>query len=197
MKRKNRLMIRLLTLALIFYGSAVINAQDKEALIIIDIQEFYFPGGDMALSEPGAAAENAALLLNHFRKENDLIIHVRHNYEPGGNISELVSPLGDEAVISKDQVNAFLGTSLDSILRSNDIRTLVLCGMQTHMCLEAATRAGADLGYNCIVIADACATRDITFGERTVVAEDVHTSTLASLRSYAKILSVQQYLEAQ
>ena len=184
---------RRICLALLLYASALVNAQDKEALIIIDIQDFYFPGGDMALSEPEAAAENAALLLEKFREKNDLIIHVRHNYEPGGTINERITPLDDESIIRKDQVNAFLGTGLDSILRANEINTLVLCGMQTHMCLEAATRAGADLGYTCIVISDACATRDLTFGGRTVVAEDVQASTLAGLRSYAKILSAREY----
>jgi len=73
----------------------------------------------------------------------------------------------------------------------------MLCGMQTHMCLEAATRAAHDLGYQCTVIQDACATRDLTFNGVTMKAKDVHYSTLATLKSYAKILTLQEFLGSQ
>ncbi len=167
----------------------------EQALLIIDIQYFYFPGGDMALVDPEKAASNAGILLDHFRERDDLVLHVRHNYSPGGEIYDLVKPLNDEYVLTKNEVNAFLGTSLDSILKANSIMELVLCGMQTHMCMEAATRAAADLGYNCIVVEDACATRNLKYGDKLVAASDVHLSTLATLRSYAKIITTLEYLE--
>jgi len=72
----------------------------------------------------------------------------------------------------------------------------VLCGMQTHMCLEAATRAAADLGFECIVIGDACATKDLKFGDKVIKAEDVHYSTLATFRPYAKVMDTAEYLNS-
>jgi len=70
--------------------------------------------------------------------------------------------------------------------------------MQTHMCLEAATRAAADLGFECVVIGDACATRDLEFGDHTVAAADVHASTLATLdRTYAKVVDTETFLGAE
>lgn len=63
------------------------------------------------------------------------------------------------------------------------------------MCLEAATRAAHDLGYRCTVIEDA--SRDSKYKEFTVKAKDVHYSTLATLKSYAKILTLQKFLESQ
>jgi nicotinamidase-related amidase len=168
---------------------------DSTALIIIDIQDFYFPGGASALSEPEKAADNAKILLNDFREKHGLVVHVRHNFEPGGNINERVNPVSDEKVFSKDEVNAFLNTGLNEYLRENHIKTLVLCGMQTHMCLEAATRAACDLGYSCIVVEDACATRDLKFGDVTVKAKEVHYSTLATLKSYAKVKTLEDFLK--
>ena len=64
-------------------------------------------------------------------------------------------------------------------------KELVIVGMQTHMCLEAATRAAYDLGFKVTVVGDACATRDLTYGDRTVPAADVHASTLATLNRAA------------
>ncbi len=192
-------MKKLLFILLISINSATIFSQnlDSTALLIIDIQEFYFPGGDMALSEPEMAAQNAAKLLEYFRKNDALVVHIRHNHEPGGAIHNLVEPLQNEKVISKNEVNSFLGTDLDNYLKKNNINNLILCGMQTHMCLEGATRAAHDLGYNCTVVHDACTTRDLTFQNITVKARDVHYSTLNTLKSYAKISTTHSYILAK
>lgn len=192
MKKVTSFIVMLLTAVL------TLSAQkNNRALLIIDIQDFYFPGGKMALSEPEKAAANAALLLKDFREKGETVIHIRHNSEPGGKINEIVKPLPSEKVISKDNVNSFLGTDLQEFLKKNNISTLVICGMQTHMCVEACTRAGADLGYKCILVHDACATRDLKFGDTTVKASDVHASTLATLVNYAKLISTAEYLSGK
>lgn len=67
--------------------------------------------------------------------------------------------------------------------------------MQTHMCLEGGTRAAHDLGYQCTVLEDACATRDLKFGDTTIAAKDVHLSTLATLKSHAKVTTVEEFLK--
>jgi nicotinamidase-related amidase len=173
-----------------------ISAQkSSKALLIIDIQDFYFPGGRSALVEPEKAAANAAILLDKFRKENRLVIHVRHNSEPGGKINDIVKPLPEEKIISKNAVNCFIGTDLHDFLKNNKTDTLVICGMQTHMCVEAATRAASDYGFKCILIHDACATKDLKFGDKTIKAEDVHYSTLSTLKNYALVESTNEYLK--
>jgi nicotinamidase-related amidase len=169
----------------------------KSALLLIDIQDFYFPGGKSELVDPAKAAGNALLLLERFRQRNLEVVHIRHNYEPGGKINDLVKPLPGEMIISKDEINCFKGTDLDEILSLNGIDTLVICGMQTHMCVEAATRAGSDMGYKCILIHDACATKDLKFGDRIIKSEDVHYSTLSTLKSYAFVESTQEYLSGE
>ena len=151
----------------------------------------------MALSEPEKAAQNAAKLLDYFRKNDALVVHIRHNHEPGGAIHKLVEPLQNEKVISKNEVNSFLGTDLDNYLKKNNIKNLILCGMQTHMCLEGATRAAHDLGYNCMVVHDACTTRDLSFDDITVKSRDVHYSTLNTLKSFAKITTTDSYFSAK
>jgi len=169
--------------------------QSKSALLLIDIQNFYFAGGRSELVEPVKAAENAAKLLTEFRKEGKLVVHVRHNSEPGGEIHKLVEPLPGEKIVSKSAVNCFVGTDLLDFLRSEKVDTLVICGMQTHMCVEAATRAAADFGFKCVLIRDACATKDVKYGDKVVKAEDVHYSTLGTMRSYAKVESTEEFLK--
>lgn len=170
-------------------------SQDKStALVLIDIQDFYFPEGKVELVGAEKAGDQAKALLQEFRKNEQLIVHVRHEFQPGGEINKRVAPIDGEKVISKKEVSCFNGTELHNYLQQNGIKNVVLAGMQTHMCLEGGTRAAYDLGYSCVVVHDACATRDLNFGETTVKAADVHASTLATLKSYAKVLSLVMYL---
>lgn len=197
---KHRHMKNLKLLSLLFFitinGLFAQHILSPKALILIDIQDFYFPGGHLPLAGADSAAAKAFILLDYFRKEGGMVVHIKHAYEPGGAIREIVKPTENEKVITKTEVNAFLNTDLDAYLRSNGKTELVMAGMQTHMCLEAAARAARDLGYACTVIADACATRDLKFGDRIVAAADVHASTLSTLeRTYSRVFTTENFLE--
>ena len=110
-------------------------------------------------------------------------------------IHPTVAPRPGETVIGKHHANAFRDTALLEHLREDDWSELVVVGMQTHMCVEAAARAAGDLGFEVIVIHDACATRALTFGETKTSAEDVHNATLSALSgSYAKVIDTNSYL---
>ena len=167
----------------------------KTALLIIDIQNFYFAGGSSELVNPVMASLNAQKLLDHFRETTQLVIHVKHGDGKGAEIHANVAPLGDEKVIVKNEVNSFLKTDLLDYLQKNGVKNLVLCGMQTNMCLEAATRAASDYGFGCTVIKDACAAKNQTFDGKTVKAEDVHIAALATLKAYAKVVSTGEFLK--
>jgi nicotinamidase-related amidase len=169
--------------------------EDSTALVLIDIQDFYFPGGLLPLVHPEEAAEKASRVLKFFREKKMLVVHVKHAASKFDGIYSVVQPVEGEKVFTKTEANSFLHTGLDDYLRSNHIRYLVLSGMMTHMCLEAATRAGHDLGYQCMVLGDACATRDLVYQGDTVPADMVQASTLASLdRYYGKVMDVETFL---
>ena len=193
------LLIFSISLALCFtvYGQNFPAELDKEhtALIIIDIQEFYFQGGSLPLVEPEKASANAGKILNAFRKQKMLVVHVRHKAGSGFEIHEDVKPVEGEKIITKEEVNAFFGTDLLEYLNHNQVKNIVFVGMQTHMCLEAATRAAHDYGFNCIVVEDACATRDLKYGDEITLAKDVHNATLSTLsRTYAKVTTTEEFL---
>jgi nicotinamidase-related amidase len=171
-------------------------AGDKiTALVVIDVQEFYFPDGALPLDRPEAAAANCKKLLEKFRAEKKLVVHVGHKAKTGAAFHPDVAPLDGEKVVMKDEVSAFNGTDLLEYLRANKVEKLVICGMQTHMCVEGAVRAAYDLGFECVLVGDACATRTLKYGEKTMTAEDVHASTLATLdRNYAKVVDTDSFV---
>jgi nicotinamidase-related amidase len=168
----------------------------KTALLIVDIQDFYFPGDGPGLVNVVPASLNAKEVLQAFREKKQLVVHVKHKAVRGGEIHKNVEPIAGEKVITKNEVNSFLNTDLLDYLKKNEITRLVIMGMQTHLCLEAATRAGHDYGFECVVVGDACATKDVKFGDKTVKAEDVHNSTLATINSnYGKVIDLKTFKE--
>ena len=171
------------------------------ALLIIDIQNDYFPGGKMELEGSAAAAQKAAKVLEKFRGEGAPVFHVRHLstrpgstfFIPGTSGAEIhaaVQPKGGEAVIDKNFPNSFRATELQAKLESAGVKNLVVAGMMTHMCVDASVRHAADLGYKVTLLADACATRAQSFGGESVPARQVHAAFLASLNGfYAKVVN--------
>lgn len=164
----------------------------KTALLIIDIQNDYFPKGRMELTGSDIAASCSARLLNAFRQAQWPVFHVRHvSSNPGAvfflpdtsgaEIHPSVAPLPGEPVITKHYPNSFRETDLLEQLREANIGSLLLCGMMTHMCVDATVRAAFDLGFTCTVAHDACATKELTFNGLQIPPEHVHGSVMAAL----------------
>lgn len=168
----------------------------KPALLIVDIQEFYFPSATgPGLTGADAAATAASEILATFRKNSLPVIHIKHDAAQGADIHRSVTPQEGEKVITKQTVNSFVATDLYEYLMAKGINRLVIIGMQTHMCLEAAVRAASDFGFDCIVVSDACATRDLQFGDTGIKAAEVQASTFASLTygRYARVITLEAF----
>jgi nicotinamidase-related amidase len=178
----------------------------KRALVLIDVQNDYFPGGKWPLAGIEFAADNAAKLLAAARAAEDLVVHVRHEFaspdapffapgSDGAQIHSKVRGRDSESIVLKRHVNAFRETDLREILDGHGVEDLVICGAMSHMCVDAGARAASDLGYRCVVVHDACATRDQEFEGTVVPAADVHAAFMAALRfGYARLVSTGEYL---
>ncbi|MBE0585946.1 MAG: cysteine hydrolase [Desulfofustis sp.] len=181
----------------------------ETALLMIDIQNDYFPGGKMELVGSPEAGSNAGRVLARFRERGEPIVHIQHiSTRPGASfflpdtagaaIHSSVEPAAGETVITKHFPNSFRDTALTDHLQSRQIRRLVVAGMMTHMCVDATVRAAFDLGFRRTVLNDACATRDLSFGSTAVPAEQVHAAFLAALEAvYAEVLSVDAFLAGE
>ena len=185
------------------------NMETKKALIIIDIQNDYFEGGANPLIGSDEASRNAKNLLKYFREKSRTVIHIQHFSTRAGStffipntigveIHENVVPISGEKVIAKNYPNSFRETNLLDYLKSNNITDLVICGMMTHMCVDATTRAAKDFGFICVVIGDACATRNLEIQGKSVSASEVQKSFLAALNYfYSTVKNTQEYLNEE
>jgi nicotinamidase-related amidase len=176
------------------------------ALLLIDIQNDYFPGGKMELEGSLEASLRAREILAFFREKAWPLVHIQHvAARPGATfflpdtegvkIHGNVAPLPREVVFQKNYPNSFRETPLLEHLREKQVDQVVICGMMTHMCVDATVRAAFDYGLQVAVVQDACATRDLVFADKNIPAEQVHGAFLAALGFiYAKVVSAADFL---
>lgn len=164
----------------------------QDALLLIEIQNDYFPGGKMELVDPISAANNARRLLQHFRNAKLPVIHVQHlsthagatHLLPGtegAEFNEAVLPMEGEPVVVKHLPNGFYQTDLLGILRKLQVKNLAVAGMMTHRSIDSTVRTAREHGFDVYLYGDACAARDLMLDGERVAARDVQTAFLAAL----------------
>lgn len=171
----------------------------KQALILVDIQNDYFPGGRMELAEMEKTSRNAKQTLALFRAKNLPVFYIQHISNRKGatfflpetdgiEIHSSISPKSDEHIIQKHFPNSFRDTSLKDMLQRLNVEEVIICGAMTHMCIDSTVRAAFDLGFHCIVLSDACATKDMEYDGVAVRASQVNAAFIAALSGvFAKV----------
>lgn len=164
----------------------------KEALLIIDVQNDYFPGGACELCGALEAEKKIISLIEESRRLNRPVIYIQHINPPddtffiegtyGCEISDRIKPESGDKVIVKYYPNSFLETELDSYLKEIGAEKLIVCGMMTHMCVDTTVRAAMDYGYRIALVADGCADMDLEISGETIPADTVHKTFIASLK---------------
>ena len=175
------------------------------ALLVIDLQRDYFPGGKFELPGIERAVERAAVLATLFRTNGMPVIHIRHfeldpavgfllEGTPGAEIDPRVAPQGEDMLITKNYPNAFRDTTLARILHVLGAKELFFCGAMSNLCIDSTVRAAFDMGYRCTVVEDACAACDLEFAGNVIPAEQVHGAFMAALASaYGEVVDLRTF----
>ena len=177
------------------------------ALLVIDVQK--------GLAEPSLgqrnnpqAESNMARLLAVWRERSMPVIHLRHCSTeadsplrpelPGNAFKDEVEPHSDESVFSKTVNSAFIGTGLESHLRSASIDKLVIIGLTTDHCVSASTRMASDLGFEVTLISDATAAFErIGYDGNHYSGEQIHRVNLVSLDGeFCRVRSTEEVLDS-
>ena len=172
----------------------------KRAIIVVDLQNDYLATGSFALVGIDEAAANAAKVIEAARSAGDKVIHSATRARPmcrssclapkASRSSRPSAPAEGELVITKNYPNSFRETELKQALDEEGIQDVVVVGAMSHMCIDATSRAAADLGYSTTIVEDACATRDLEFNGKTVPAAQVHAAYMSALAfAYGKVVT--------
>ena len=184
------------------------------ALIVIDMQRGF---DDLSFWGPTANPDcehNVAELIATWERAGEPIVVVRHDSrgeasplhpgDPGNALVPAVAAVHPALFVTKDVNSAFYGDpDLHAWLQGQGIDELVICGIQTNMCVETTARMGGNLGYDVTVVLDATRTFDLSedvagLGVVTRTAEELMTATALVLQGggFARIATTSELTAA-
>jgi nicotinamidase-related amidase len=164
---------------------------DRAVLLPVDMQQaFDAPPWPRRWND--AVDANGLALLAAWRAAARPIIHVRHDsVQPGSTLAPGApgnafrpgfEPLDGEPLVAKSVNAAFIGTDLDERLKELGAKHVVTFGISTDMCVSTTVRVGANLGWDMILVTDACDCFDLPDGQGgTIPAEEVQRAHVATL----------------
>ena len=171
---------------------------NERALIVIDVQNDYFPGGAWALPGAPDALANILKLIANARERQEPVVFIQHvtpegapvfaKGSPGGRLHGELNLREGDPVFEKAHPSSFQDTGLQTYLQQAGIGSLDLCGFMTQMCCDSTAREAYGRGYGVRLFSDACAAREIASDGETIPHDLVHRVHLDSLARFAKIL---------
>lgn len=146
----------------------------KKALLLIDLQNDYFPGGKYPLWNTENILQNIEQAIVKAKDQNIEIIHIQHIADPAMGIApffnedsdgakihaKIVSVAPDAPVVIKRFADSFHETTLEKTLQALNITELLICGMMTQNCVTHTAISKATEKYSVSILADCCTTVD-------------------------------------
>ena len=164
---------------------------DRAVLLPIDMQQAFDRSPWPRRWNENVDANGLALLAA-WRAAKRPIIHVRHDsVQPGSTLAPGTcgnafrpgfEPQGAEQLVTKSVNAAFIGTDLDLRLKRLRAKHVVVFGISTDMCVSTTVRTGANMGWDMILVPDACDCFELPDGlGGTISAEEVQRAHVATL----------------
>jgi nicotinamidase-related amidase len=164
----------------------------KKALLVIDIQNDYFPGGKYPLWHADEVRSKIEQAIEKANAQGMPVIHVQHIFKskmgaapffnegtPGADIhSRILAAAPKSPVIVKEYADSFEKTNLEATLSSLDVKDLLICGMMTQNCVTHTAISKAAEKYDVTIMGDLC----------TTVDEMVHNIALQGISTRVKVL---------
>ena len=184
--------------------------KDHTAVLIMDYQSAIVTA---VVSEPEGLLDRAAAVLRAARQAGVPVVHVvvafREGHPeisprnkafsgmnqagmfpegaPGTEVHPRVAPQPGEVIVTKRRVGAFATSDMETVLKAQDIASLILMGLATKGVVLSTVREAADADYEIVVVADCCADPD----------DEVHRVLIEKVfPSQAEVVSSQEIIQA-
>jgi nicotinamidase-related amidase len=146
----------------------------KKALLLIDLQNDYFPGGKFPLWNTAAVLTNVEQAIKAARTKGIPVIHIQHIANPKMGIApffnqgtagaqihpRLLAAAPDAPIVVKEYADSFVGTKLEETLSGLGVDELLVCGMMTQNCVTHTAISKSAEKYKVSILPDCCTTVD-------------------------------------
>ena len=182
------------------------------ALLVIDMQRAFDDLDFWGATTNPDCERNVAALIDAWAASDEPVVVVRHDStspgsplhpdSPGNRLMDAVAAVDPALLVTKSVNSAFYGDpELQAWLVGRGIRELVICGIQTNMCVETTARMAGNLGYDVTVALDATRTFDLTadvagLGVVTRTAAELMATTALDLQAggFARIATTAELI---
>lgn len=179
-------------------NKTLINVKNmNEALVVIDIQEGFFSDPNYPVYNENKLIRNINLLIDNFREKGKPIIFVRHidedlmkDSEPWKVFSKIHSK-PDDIYIDKATPDSFYKTDLLSILKANNIDSIIVLGLQTDYCIDTTCKSAFGKSIPVILVIDGHSTYDSAFMKADKIIE-YHNKIIG--RWFAKLKTTEEII---
>jgi nicotinamidase-related amidase len=166
----------------------------KKAILVIDLQNDYFPGGKFPLWNTDVVLQNIEVAIARANAQGIPVIHIQHVAKqgmapffnegtPGSEIHPRILAAAPKAwVIVKEFADSFEKTRLEETLATLGITDLLVCGMMTQNCVTHTAISKAAEKYNVTILPDCC----------TTVSEILHLIALHALSTRVKLVPLSE-----
>lgn len=167
----------------------------SKALLLIDLQNDYFPGGAFPLWNTEETLNNIENAINKANAQNIPIIHIQHvaNSElgiapffnkgtEGVNIHPRILELAPNAlIVVKEYADSFVNTTLEETLSSMNVTELLICGMMTQNCVTHTAISKSAEKYDVSILTDCTTTVDVMIHNIALHAVSTRVPLIPSL----------------
>ena len=162
----------------------------KKALLVIDLQNDYFPGGKFPLWNTYAILQNIERAIAKANAQGIPVIHIQHVAKqgmapffnegtPGADIHPSILAAAPKApVVVKEFADGFEQTNLEETLTKLGVTDLLVCGMMTQNCVTHTAISKTVEKYNVTILPDCC----------TTVSEILHLIALHAVSTRVNLL---------
>jgi nicotinamidase-related amidase len=146
----------------------------KKALLIIDLQNDYFPGGKFPLWNTDVTLSNIEQAIKSAKAKEVPIVHIQHIANPEMGIApffnqetdgskihpRILEAAPDAPIVVKEFADSFVNTNLEETLSGLGVTELLVCGMMTQNCVTHTAISKSAEKYKVSILSDCCTTVD-------------------------------------
>ena len=167
-----------------------------KALLVIDLQNDYFPGGKFPLWNTEAVLENIERAINRAKASGIPVVHIQHVAKqgmapffnegtPGAEIhARILAAAPDAPIVVKEYADSFEKTNLEETLSKLGVTELLVCGMMTQNCVTHTAISKAAEKFDVTILPDCC----------TTVSEILHLIALHAVSTRVKLVASSEAL---
>jgi nicotinamidase-related amidase len=178
----------------------------SRALLVIDVQNEYFPGGALPITHPVGHLTQILKAMDEADRAQVPVVVVRHSFNdpqkpffqpgtPGWELHPEIAARPHALLVDKNLPGSFTGTQLQPWLEDRGIQTLTISGYMTHMCCDTTARQAVHRGFTVEFLSDATGTLPLANSAGSVTAEELQRSILCAQQMLlSEVLSTSEWL---